>query len=165
MLKIHLYLLKKYKKSAIGTLFIKWWLQRELNQRHKDFQSSALPTELWSQMAVPTRIELAIFCVTGRRDNRYTTEPLVAGEGFEPTTFGLWARRATKLLHPAITKWRRKRDSNPCADYSTSWFSRPVPSTGLGYSSRHKKIITYLLKLCQLYFMHNSGNNHDFFWV
>ena len=26
-------------------------------------------------MAVPTRIELAIFCVTGRRDNRYTTEP------------------------------------------------------------------------------------------
>ena len=29
--------------------FIRWWLQRELNQRHKDFQSSALPTELWSQ--------------------------------------------------------------------------------------------------------------------
>ena len=29
--------------------FYKWWLQRELNQRHKDFQSSALPTELWSQ--------------------------------------------------------------------------------------------------------------------
>ena len=27
---------------------------------------------------------------------------LVAGEGFEPTTFGLWARRATRLLHPAI---------------------------------------------------------------
>ena len=26
-------------------------------------------------MAVPTRIELAIFCVTGRRDNRYTTGP------------------------------------------------------------------------------------------
>ena len=27
---------------------------------------------------------------------------MVAGAGFEPTTFGLWARRATKLLHPAI---------------------------------------------------------------
>ena len=27
---------------------------------------------------------------------------VVAGAGFEPTTFGLWARRATKLLHPAI---------------------------------------------------------------
>ena len=24
----------------------KWWLGRELNPRHKDFQSSALPTEL-----------------------------------------------------------------------------------------------------------------------
>ena len=31
------------------TQIFKWWLQRELNQRHKDFQSSALPTELWSQ--------------------------------------------------------------------------------------------------------------------
>ena len=29
---------------------------------------------------------------------------LVAGAGFEPTTFGLWARRATELLHPAVTK-------------------------------------------------------------
>ena len=47
----------------------------ESNHRHRDFQSLALPTELQSQMAVPTRIELAIFCVTGRRDNRYTTGP------------------------------------------------------------------------------------------
>ena len=34
-----------------------------------------------------------------------TTTPrdhLVAEDGFEPTTFGLWARRATKLLHSAI---------------------------------------------------------------
>ena len=27
---------------------------------------------------------------------------MVAGAGFEPTTFGLWARRATELLYPAI---------------------------------------------------------------
>ena len=27
---------------------------------------------------------------------------LVAGVGFEPTTSGLWARRASRLLHPAI---------------------------------------------------------------
>ena len=26
---------------------------------------------------------------------------MVAGAGFEPTTFGLWARRATELLYPA----------------------------------------------------------------
>ena len=65
---------------------------------------------------------------------------MVAGAGFEPTTSGLWAQRATRLLHPAIlNKWRRKRDSNPCADCSTSRFSRPVPSTRLGYSSFLKK--------------------------
>ncbi len=29
---------------------------------------------------------------------------LVAGTGFEPVTFGLWARRATKLLHPAVVE-------------------------------------------------------------
>ena len=29
----------------------------------------------YKAMAVPTGIEPAIFCVTGRRDNRYTTEP------------------------------------------------------------------------------------------
>ena len=28
---------------------------------------------------------------------------MVAGAGFEPTTFGLWARRATRLLQPALT--------------------------------------------------------------
>ena len=52
------------------------WLQPEPNWRHKDFQSFALPTELQSQM--------------------------VAREGFEPTTSGLWARRATRLLYLAM---------------------------------------------------------------
>ena len=118
------------------TLQTSWWFQLESNQRHQDFQSCALPTELWNQMAVPTGIEPAIPRVTGECDNRYTTEPLVAGAGFEPTTFGLWARRATRLLYPAILlRWRRKRDSNPCAGFPTSRFSRPVPSTRLGYSS------------------------------
>ena len=32
----------------------------------------------------------------------YFVVVLVAGAGFEPTTSGLWARRATRLLHPAI---------------------------------------------------------------
>ena len=44
-------------------------------------------------MAVPTGLEPAISCVTGRRDNHYTTGPwfsfIIAGAGFEPTTFGL----------------------------------------------------------------------------
>ena len=48
----------------------------ESNHRHEDFQSSALPTELQSHMAVSTGIEPAIFCVTGRRVNPCTTRPL-----------------------------------------------------------------------------------------
>ena len=36
---------------------------------------------------------------------------MVAEAGFEPTTFGLWARRATGLLHSAIW-WCRKPGSN-----------------------------------------------------
>ena len=31
-------------------------------------------------MAVPTGFEPAIFCVTGRRDNHYTTEPWLRGQ-------------------------------------------------------------------------------------
>jgi hypothetical protein len=41
-------------------------------------------------VAVPTGLEPAISCVTGRHVNHYTTGPiLVAGAGFEPATFGL----------------------------------------------------------------------------
>ena len=36
------------KKAAFRRLFY-WWLGTELNRRHKDFQSSALPTELPSR--------------------------------------------------------------------------------------------------------------------
>ena len=58
---------------------------------------------------VSTGIEPAISCVTGRRVNRYTTRPLVK---------------------------RRKRDSNPREPLSPCRFSRPIPSAGLGYSSK-----------------------------
>jgi hypothetical protein len=35
--------------SPCGTCGSGWWLGAELNRRHKDFQSSALPTELPSR--------------------------------------------------------------------------------------------------------------------
>ena len=94
----------KIKTLIYKEYFVQWWLQRESNQRHEDFQSSALPTELRNlkKMAVPTGFEPAIFCVTGRRDRPLHHGTMVAGAGFEPTTFGLCAQRATELLHPAI---------------------------------------------------------------
>ena len=33
-------------------IFIEWWLRTESNRRHEDFQSSALPTELQSQICI-----------------------------------------------------------------------------------------------------------------
>ena len=123
-------------------LFFTWWLRTESNCRHEDFQSSALPTELRSRMAVPTRIELAIFCVTGRRDNRYTTGPNWLRKldlnqrpsGYEPD----------ELPDCSIPryKWRRKRESNPRAvsdlpvfktgPFNQTWvFLQLVPKAGL----------------------------------
>ena len=82
----------------------RWWLQLESNQRHQDFQSCALPTELWSQNKWRFRRELnprslawQASVITATPRNR-----LVAGDGFEPPTFGLWAQRATRLLYPAM---------------------------------------------------------------
>ena len=34
----------------------------------------------------------------------------IAGTGFEPMTFGLWARRATRLLHPAMFLYKKSQD-------------------------------------------------------
>ena len=96
-------------------------------------------------MAVPTRIELAIFCVTGRRDNRYTTGPNKwlrkmdlnqRPSGYEPDELPDCSIPRYKI------KWRRKRDSNPRAvsdlpvfktgPFNQAWvFLRMVPRAGL----------------------------------
>ena len=78
------------KKALINSAtFLRWWLNPGSNWGHKDFQSFALPTELSSQMAELTGIEPAVFSVTGRHVNRYTTVPLVAGGRFELPASGL----------------------------------------------------------------------------
>ncbi len=89
-----------------------------------------------NNMAVSTGLEPAIFCVTGRRVNQLHHE----------TTFGCGKRIWTsdlRVMSPTSYRaapsrdliWRRKRDSNPCAACTTCRFSRPIPSTRLGYSS------------------------------
>ena len=56
----------------------KWWPKSELNRRHKDFQSFALPTELSGHtLADQTGFEPAVPSVTGRYVNRYTTDPTI----------------------------------------------------------------------------------------
>ena len=98
---------------------LKWWLQRELNQRHKDFQSSALPTELWSQKKWRSRRE------SNSRSSAWQADVITATprdhwlrkldlnqrpSGYEPDELPSCSiPRYTKL------KWRRKRDSNPRA--------------------------------------------------
>ena len=43
----------------------------------------------------------AVFCTNRKTHRFHDVFFLVAGTGFEPVTFGLWARRATWLLYPA----------------------------------------------------------------
>ena len=65
------------------SFYIQWWLRPGARRRHSDFQSDALLTELPShpikrkalEMADLTGIEPAVFSVTGRHVNRYTTDP------------------------------------------------------------------------------------------
>ena len=133
----------------------------ESNHRHKDFQSSALPTELQSHI---WRFRRGL----NPRSSAWQADVLTTalrnhGCGGRTRTYDLRVMSPTsyQLLHPAIynkqINWRRKRDSNPCADCSTSRFSRPVPSTRLGYFSvwclrpdlnRHEGWISQDFKSC-----------------
>ena len=139
---LFVFLLKKLikKPTRVGCLFLTGGSSGNRTSDTRIFSPLLyrLSYEAKKIMAVPTGFEPAIFCVTGRRDRPLHHGTMVAGAGSEPTTSGLWAQRATGLLHPAIKyyRWRRKRDSNPCAARTTSRFSRPVPSTRLGYSSK-----------------------------
>ena len=136
---VYLFLHNKKRLNNLNLTITKWWLQRELNQRHEDFQSSALPTELWSQQW-RFRRDLNPRSSAWQADviDRYTTEPKWLREmdlnqrplGYEPSEL-------PSCSIPRYYKWRRKRDSNPCAALTTSRFSRPVPSTRLGYSSNN----------------------------
>ena len=63
---LHLGKVALYQMSYIR----RWCLRSESNQRHADFQSAALPTELQRQMATKKGLEPSTSGVTGRRSNQ-----------------------------------------------------------------------------------------------
>ena len=119
----------------------KWWLRVESNHRHRDFQSLALPTELQSQKKWRSRRGLDPRSSAWQADVVTTALRDHFGCGRRIWTYDLWVMSPTSY-RTALSRdkkyWRRKRDSNPCAACTTSRFSRPIPSTGLGYSSKKK---------------------------
>ena len=110
----------------------------ESNQWHEDFQSSALPTELSGHW--------------------------VAGTGFEPMTFGLWARRASRLLHPALYNcdcsilWIKQMDGEgfePSKAVPTDLQSAPFGHSGIppykaDIRTRTENLLITSQLLCQL---------------
>ena len=86
-------------------------------------------------MAVPTGLEPAIFCVTGRRVNQLHHGTNGCGKRIWTSDLRVMSPTSYQTAPSRDIIWRRKRDSNPCAACTTSRFSRPVPSTRLGYSS------------------------------
>ena len=86
-------------------------------------------------MAVPTGIEPAIFCVTGRRDNRYTTEPWLRELDLNQRPSGYEPDELPNCSIPRYKLNGGERGIRTPAPFPTSRFSRPVPSTRLGYFS------------------------------
>ena len=74
-----------------------WCLRSESNQRHEDFQSSALPTEL------QRHIEQNFFCSTAPKMLKLATR-----NGLEPSTSSVTGWRANRLHHRARFWWEQQ---------------------------------------------------------
>ena len=68
--KVALYQMSYARICAIGIQLRSWCLRSESNQRHADFQSAALPTELQRHMATKKGLEPSTSSVTGWRSNQ-----------------------------------------------------------------------------------------------
>ena len=84
---------------------------------------------------------------------------IIAGVGFEPTTFGLWARRASRLLHPATMNflWKchtalSKMDGGGFEP--PKQFAADLQSVPFGHSGIHPKQLKITFALFELIIHH-----------
>ena len=95
-------------KSATEANVISKWKNRstewELHTHpYPTYNIQDVSAELSLSHEISTNTSNKLVLLESKTAWRLLSKPfyLVAGEGFEPPTFGLWARRAARLLHPA----------------------------------------------------------------
>ena len=100
----------------------------------------------------PVTRGFSVLCSTNWAIWAYRIKNPVAGEGFEPTTSGLWARRASRLLYPALSR-------------NTS-FAKPIKGNGQRWI-RTIEGVASRFTVCPLWPLGNLPiyKNHSFEWV
>ena len=125
-----------FKTVEFQRCLFKWWFRTESNCRHEDFQSSALPTELRNHIW-RFRREL------NPRSSAWQADVITATLRNHGCGSWIWTNDL-RVMSPTSYQTAPSRDINlnggergirTPAPFPTSRFSRPVPSTRLGYFS------------------------------